>query len=324
LIVVVPSSPADAKGLFKTALRASDPVIFLEHKSLLAVKGPVPVGEYYIPFGQANVVRQGTDLTIVSCGLWLRRSLEAAEQLAAQGVSCEVIDLRTIVPLDVDTIVASVAKTGRLLVVDEAYAMCGIGGELAAIIMEHAFDELDAPVGRLHTEPVSHPFSPPLEDAVTASAEKIVAVARAVMEGRPPIQRRAVALAPKATSPVASGNDGRAASVAPVVNAASTLPSSTPVASDSATPAPALPAHHDGVPVVMPNMDLIITEATVVAWLKQVGDTVHKGDALLEIETDKATSQVESPADGILVEILADKGTVVPLGQQLGTIQTQR
>ena len=126
-------------------------MIFLEHKSLLAVKGPVPVGEHYIPFGQANVVRAGDDLTIVSCGLWLRRSLEAAEQLAAQGISCEVIDLRTIVPLDVETIVASVRKTGRLLVVDEAYAMCGIGAEIAAVVMEHAFDELDAPVGRLHT-----------------------------------------------------------------------------------------------------------------------------------------------------------------------------
>ena len=198
LIVVVPSNPADAKGLIKTALRASDPVLFLESKSLLSSKGPVPVEEYYIPFGQAKVVREGNDLTIVSCGAWLRRSVEAAEQLAAEGVSCEVIDLRTIVPLDVETIVASVAKTGRLLVVDEAYAMCGLGGELAAIVMEHCFDDLDAPVGRLHTDPVSQPFCPTLENVIIPSIEKIAAAARAVIEGRPPVPLRAMGLSRKA------------------------------------------------------------------------------------------------------------------------------
>ena len=123
--------------------------------------------------------------------------MEAADQLASQGISCEVIDLRTIVPLDVETIIASVAKTGRLLVVDEDYAMCGIGAELAAVVMEHAFDDLDAPVGRLHIEPVAHPFSPPLEDAVVANVEKIASAALAVIEGRPPIPQRAVGWRPK-------------------------------------------------------------------------------------------------------------------------------
>ncbi len=318
LIVVVPSNPADAKGLFKTALRASDPVVFLEQKSLLSSKGPVPIGEYYIPFGQANVVRQGTDLTIVSCGLWLQRSVAAAEQLAAQGISAEVIDLRTIVPLDTATILASVKKTGRLLVVNEAYAMCGVGTEISAIVMEEAFDELDAPVGRLHTEPVSHPFAPILEDTVTASPEKIVAAAKAVIEGRPPHQRRPAgytSLGSTGILPVSEmhrqdacatsakqgqdgqavpthGQDGRATSAAIV----------------------------GGVPVIMPNMDLIITEATIVGWFKKIGERVGKGEALLEIETDKAVTPIESPSDGILAEILADKGAVVPLGQQLGTI----
>ena len=208
----MPSSGADAKGLFKTALRASDPVVFLEQKSLLSVKGPVPVGEYYIPFGQANVVRQGTDLTIVSCGLWLRRSLEAAELLASQGVSCEVIDLRTIVPLDAETIITSVAKTGRLLVVDEAYAMCGIGAEIAAIVVAEAFDELDAPIGRLHTEPVSHPFSPTFDDVVLAGVDRIAAAARGVMEGRPPIPRRARGGVPRTSQPAASDRNKGAAS----------------------------------------------------------------------------------------------------------------
>ncbi len=312
LIVVVPSNPADAKGLMKTALRAGDPVVFLEQKSLLASKGPVPTGEYYVPFGQAKVVREGTDLTIVSCGLWLQRSAAAAEQLAAQGISAEVIDLRTIVPLDTATILTSVKKTGRLLVVDEAYAMCGVGAEIAAIVMEEAFDELDAPVGRLHTEPVAHPFAPTLEDAVTASPEKIVAAAKAVIEGRPPHQRRPAGFAPKAIVPPPVA--------VPAVETPPAASAAAPAAGQPTATAPAKPAVSGGVPVVMPNMDLIITEATIVGWFKNVGERVGKGEALLEIETDKAVTSIESPADGVLAEILADKGAVVPLGQQLGTI----
>jgi 2-oxoisovalerate dehydrogenase E1 component len=310
LIVVVPSNPADAKGLMKTALRASDPVLFLESKSLLSTKWPVPAGEYYIPFGQAKVVRQGSDLTVVSCGAWLRRSVEAAEQLAAGGISCEVIDLRTIVPLDVETVVASIAKTGRLLVVDEAHAMCGMGAELAAVVMEQAFDELDAPVGRLHTDPVSQPFSPALENVITASVEKIAAAARAVIEGRPPIPLRAVGLSQKAAAQPLPEGIGRA------------LPA-VPVAAAAAPPAPKPPATaaQDGVPVLVPNMDLIITEATVVAWLKKPGESVRQGEAIVELETDKAVTQVESPADGVLAEILAAEGTVIALGGRLGTVR---
>ncbi len=328
LIVVVPATPADAKGLFKTALRASDPVIFLEQKSLLSTKGPVPSGEYYLPFGKANVVREGTDLTIVSCGLWLHRSVEAAEKMAAGGVSVEVIDLRTIVPLDVETILASVKKTGRLLVVDEDYAMCGVGAEISAIVVEEAFDELDAPIGRLHTEPVSHPFSPTLEDAVTANADKIVAAARAVLDGRPHAQRRAIGALPKIVETPMAGGNGRGPSLPPSVKAdvAHAAPathavfSPAPASAEAPKAAPAAKSTAGGIPVVMPNMDLIITEATIVAWFKNIGETVAKGEALLEIETDKAVTQVESPAAGTLVEILADAGAVVPLGQQLGTI----
>ncbi len=307
LIVVVPSNPADAKGLMKTALRAGDPVVFIEQKTLLSVKGPVPSAEYYVPFGKARVARQGTDLTIVSCGLWLCRSIEAAEKMAAEGISCEVIDLRTIVPLDVDTIVASVSKTGKLLVVDEGYSMCGVGGEIASAMMEQAFDELDAPVGRLHVPPVAHPFSPVLEDAIVADVGKIVTAAKDVIAGRPPIPYRA-------KGPV---------SAAPIPAAATPTPAQTvapETAAAPATPTPPAGAAKAGIPVNMPNMDLIITEATIVGWHKKVGDAVTKGEALLEIETDKAVTNVESPADGVLIEILAKPGTVVPLGQQLGTI----
>ncbi len=160
LIVVIPSTPADAKGLFKTALRGHDPVVFLEPKALFSSKGPVPVGEHLVPFGVARVARAGSDLTIATCGSPVHRAMEAADMLEREGISCEIVDLRTIVPLDVETVAASVAKTGRLLAVDEGFAMCGLGAELAAAMMEHAFDELDAPVGRLHTDPTAHPFSP--------------------------------------------------------------------------------------------------------------------------------------------------------------------
>src|ERR1019366_5244358 len=185
LIVVVPSNEADAKGLMKTALRAADPVIFLEHKLLFGGKGPVPTKEYYIPFGRANVLRAGSDLTIVSCGEYVNRCVAAAKALAPQGLSCEVIDLRTIVPLDTQTILASVAKTRRLLVVDEAYSMCGVGAEIAAVLMEEGFDELDAPMGRLHPDPVTQPFAPSLEDSIVVTVEKIIAAAKAVVSGKP-------------------------------------------------------------------------------------------------------------------------------------------
>lgn len=309
LIVVVPSNPADAKGLMKTALRAGDPVIFMEHKSLLSTTGPVPIGEHYVPFGQAKVVRSGTDVTIVSCGLWLHRSLEAAERLSAERISCEVIDLRTIVPLDVETIIRSVAKTGRLLVVDEAYAMCGLGAEIAAAVMEQAFDELDAPVGRLHTEPVAIPFSPALEKAVVGTVEKIVEATRAVLEGRPFVPRRAAGSArvvDSSTLPSASGATVSTASI-------------TEVNSTSATQA--VVSTTRDIPLIMPNMDLTITEGTVVKWLIQVGERVGAGEPVVEVETDKAITNVESPADGVLVEILTGEGTVVALGQPMGTIR---
>ena len=153
-------------------------------------KGQVPNSEYYIPFGQANVLRPGSDLTIVSCGEYVNRCVAAAKELERQGLSCEVIDLRTIVPLDTQTILASVAKTGRLLMVDEAYSMCGVGAEISALVMEEGFDELDAPVGRLHPDPVTQPFAPSLEDSIVVTVEKIITAAKAVASGKPLVPRR--------------------------------------------------------------------------------------------------------------------------------------
>jgi 2-oxoisovalerate dehydrogenase E1 component len=173
LRVVVPSNPRDAKGLFRRALRCDDPVLFLEHREILAVKGDVPEGDYEIDFGQAAVVREGKDLTIVALALMLKRTLEACDRLASRGISAEVIDPRTVAPLDIDTILRSVSKTGRLLVVDEAFAPFGLGAELAAAVIDRGFDDLDAPIRRLHGAFTPTPYSPTLEKAVVPQVEDI-------------------------------------------------------------------------------------------------------------------------------------------------------
>jgi 2-oxoisovalerate dehydrogenase E1 component len=172
--VVMPTNPYDAKGLFKTALRGDDPVLFLEHKSLLNVKGHVPEQDYSIPFGQAAVVREGTQATVVALGSMVRRVEEAAETLVKEGVSIEIIDPRTLAPLDIDTILQSVHKTGRLLIVDETFAPCGIGSEISSQVMERGFDDLDAPVMRLNGLHTPTPYSPALEAAVVPNTQTIL------------------------------------------------------------------------------------------------------------------------------------------------------
>lgn len=179
--VVVPTTPADAKGLLKTAIRCDDPVVFMEHRSLLALKGPVPTGEHLVPFGQARIARAGSDVTVVGIAYQVHQAVAAAEQLAAEGVSVEVIDPRTLAPLDLETILTSVEKTGRLLIVDETYGPCGIGAEIAARVLEHGFDLLDAPVKRLNGAHVPIPYSPPLEAAVVPNPARIVQAVRELL-----------------------------------------------------------------------------------------------------------------------------------------------
>lgn len=178
--VVIPTTPRDAKGMLKTALRGPDPVLFLEHKLLLNVKGDVPPVEAdeLIPFGKAAIRRPGSDATVVAIGLMVDKSVQAAEILAQEGIDIEVIDLRSIAPLDEETILGSVAKTGRLLVVDEDFQPCGMGAEISAIVMEKAFDELDAPVQRLNGLFTPVPYSPVLENAVTLSRDQILQAMR--------------------------------------------------------------------------------------------------------------------------------------------------
>ena len=175
LKVVTPATPYDAKGLLKSAVRDEDPVIFLEHKrTYRLVRGEVPDAEYTLPIGKADVKMEGDDLTVITYGLMLHHCLEAARSLAQDGVSVEVVDLRTLRPLDEETVLTSVKKTGKALIVHEDTKAGGIGGEVAAIISEHAFEHLDGPVTRLAGPEVpAMPFSPPLEQMFLLDADKI-------------------------------------------------------------------------------------------------------------------------------------------------------
>jgi pyruvate/2-oxoglutarate/acetoin dehydrogenase E1 component len=170
----MPSDPKDVKGLIKTAVADPNPVIFIEHKFLYPVKGHVPEENYSIPFGKAEVKRKGTDVTIIATSLMVQKSLRVAEELSKEeGIEVEVVDPRTLLPLDKQTIIESVKKTGRAIVIDEGYTTCGVGAELSAVIMEEAFDYLDAPVKRLCAPDVPIPFTPVLEKYITPSEEQI-------------------------------------------------------------------------------------------------------------------------------------------------------
>jgi pyruvate/2-oxoglutarate/acetoin dehydrogenase E1 component len=176
--VVAPATPYDAKGLLAAAVRDDNPVIFLEHKALYAVKGPVPSEPYVIPLGRAEIKRAGTDVTIVATQVMVHRALAAAADLAREGLSVEVIDPRTLVPLDETLILESVAKTGRLVVAHEACKRGGFGAEIAALVAERALDALDAPIVRVAARPVPMPFNETLERATIPSQQDIAAAVR--------------------------------------------------------------------------------------------------------------------------------------------------
>lgn len=176
--VVLPSNAYDAKGLFASALQSDDPVIFLEHKSIIFNKTHVPEENYMIPFGQARIAREGKDATVVALTVMVDKTVAVCEKLAAEGLSVEVIDPRTVAPLDIDTILASVHKTGRLLIVDETFAPCGVGAEIAAQVIDKGFDDLDAPIKRLNGLHVPTPYSPTLEKAIVPTDATIEAAIR--------------------------------------------------------------------------------------------------------------------------------------------------
>jgi 2-oxoisovalerate dehydrogenase E1 component len=182
LRVVVPSNAYDAKGLLKHALRCDDPVIFLEHREILTTKAYVPVEDYEIEFGHAAIVRSGRNVTVVALARMLHLALSVCEQLEREGISVELVDPRTVSPLDVETILQSVAKTGRLLIVDEPPAPCGFAAEVAAQITDSGFNDLDAPIRRLTGLFTPTPYSPSLEAVVIPTAESIAAAIRELVK----------------------------------------------------------------------------------------------------------------------------------------------
>lgn len=181
LKVVMPSTPADAKGLLKSAIRDDDPVIFIEQERMYGMKGEVPEdGDFTIPLGVADIKREGTDATIVARSLMVPTALKAAEELAKEGINCEVIDPRTIRPLDLETIIESVKKTNRVVVAEESHPFCGVGAEISAEIHEHAFDYLDAPVKRVSGADVPMPYAKNLEQLAIPDVPQIVAAVKEV------------------------------------------------------------------------------------------------------------------------------------------------
>ena len=178
LKIVTPATPADAKGLLKTAIRGEDPVLFFEHKMLYALTGPVPEDpDFMVPFGEAAVVREGKDVTIIAVGIMVQKALAAAQKLSAQGVDAEVIDPRTLVPLDKDTLIKSVAKTGRVVIVHEAHRRSGPGAEIAAVLAEEAIEYLDGPIIRIGAMNVPLPYSPELENHVLPNENDVIQAA---------------------------------------------------------------------------------------------------------------------------------------------------
>lgn len=182
LKVVVPSSPYDAKGLLLSSIQDDNPVLFFEHMGLYGQKGPVPEESYTIPLGEASVLREGSDVTIVAISMMTVKAMEAADQLLGEGVTAEVIDPRTLSPLDVNTLSRSVEKTGRLVIVDESPPRCSIAADIAAIVGENVFDALQAPIQRVTAPHTPVPMSPPLEQAYIPSTERVLAAVRSTFD----------------------------------------------------------------------------------------------------------------------------------------------
>ena len=181
LEIVLPSSPRDVKGLLKSAVASDNPTIFVDHVRLLEVKGDVPENDAPIPFGVADVKRKGNDVTVISTSYMVQRCLQVAQQLAKENIQVEVVDPRTLVPFDLATLMASVEKTGRAVIVDETHQSCGVAAEIAARIAETGFDKLKAPLRRVSTLDVPVPYSPPLEEYIGPREDRIVEAIRSVL-----------------------------------------------------------------------------------------------------------------------------------------------
>jgi acetoin:2,6-dichlorophenolindophenol oxidoreductase subunit beta len=182
LKVVMPGTPYDAKGLLTAAMRDNNPILFIEHKVLYGMEGPVPEEEYLVPLGKAEVKKEGSDITLISYSLMLQKTLAAAEELAGAGINAEVVDLRTLSPLDHDTLAQSVQKTHKAVVIQEAYESAGVASLVIKSLMESSFDYLDAPIKTVAAPDTVIPFSPPLEDAMLPDEAKIVQAAKEIAQ----------------------------------------------------------------------------------------------------------------------------------------------
>jgi len=182
LEIVLPSSPRDVKGLLKSAVASDNPTIFVDHVRLLEVKGDIPENDAPIPFGVADVKRKGNDVTVISTSYMVQRCLQVGDKLAVEKIDIEVVDPRTLVPFDMATIMASVEKTGRVVIVDETHQSCGVAAEIAARIAETGFDKLKAPIRRVSTLDVPVPYSPPLEEYIGPREDRIVEAVRSVLQ----------------------------------------------------------------------------------------------------------------------------------------------
>ena len=181
LEIVLPSSPRDVKGLLKTAVASDNPTIFIDHVQLLEVRGDVPANDSPIPFGQADIKRKGSDVTVVSTSYMVQRCLQVAEKLATERIQVEVVDPRTLVPFDMTTLMGSEEKTGRVVIVDETHQSCGVAAEIAARLAESGFDKLKAPLRRVATLDVPVPYSPPLEEYIGPREDRVIEAIRAVL-----------------------------------------------------------------------------------------------------------------------------------------------
>ncbi len=181
LEIVLPASPRDVKGLLKSAVNSNNPTVFIDHRALSSIRGPVPEEDEAIPFGQADVKRAGKDVTVIATSFMVQRSLTVAEVLAREGIEVEVVDPRTLVPLDFATMMASVEKTGRVVIVDECHQSCGVAAELSARIVETGFDKLKAGIQRVNTLDVPVPYSEPLEEYISPSESRIAEAVRSVL-----------------------------------------------------------------------------------------------------------------------------------------------
>ena len=239
-------------------------MLYFEHKRCYrAIKGEVPEGEYTVPLDRARVVREGTDIAVFSYGMMVHSSLEAVDRLAADGFSCEVVDLRSLRPFDRDAIVASASKCGKVLIVQEANLAVSVASEVAAIIAEECFDSLDAPVMRLGGPEIpAMPFSPPLEQFYLVTPDKVEASS--------------------ASWPRTEFEHEEAREMA--------------------------------LTVTMPQLGESVTEGTIARWLKQPGDAIAKYESIAEVITDKVNAEIPAPADGVMSELIAPEGTVVPVG----------